>query len=228
LKGGRELAARRRPGYHGTGHQGPKGTAWPGSTPTLGRRTSAAAQRLRPACVSSQPGGVEGWLRRTGQKPNPEGLLPVTFVVDEQALLRVADRRSEHVACAGGRPVLSVGEVFVRLSAAGVAVEGASNQSTGYCPEPDSWPAVAAALDRLGIPHSGRLTQEVVFRRCPGCGQGKVVKDGWFACGVCRADLPRHWNFEEGWKLRPTSAPSKGRQADAPGGGGCAAGRGGR
>src|SRR5262249_36524945 len=112
-----------------------------------------------------------GWLRTSGEG----GAVAVTFVVDEQGFLRLADRRYEHVACAGGGPVLSAGELFLRASAAGVRVEEATNQSTGYCPEPESWPAVAAALDRAGIPHPGQFTQEVTFRRCPGCGQRNVV-----------------------------------------------------
>jgi hypothetical protein len=76
-----------------------------------------------------------------------------------------------------------------------VEVEEISNQSTGFCPEPESWPVVAAALDTLGVRHPGRFTLAVVFRRCPACGERNVVKDGWFACGVCGADLPAEWNF---------------------------------
>lgn len=70
-----------------------------------------------------------------------------------------------------------------------------SNQSTGFCPEPESWPAVAAALDRIGVRHPGRFTTEVVFRRCEKCGERNVVKDDWFACGLCGAELPMGWNF---------------------------------
>jgi hypothetical protein len=40
-------------------------------------------------------------------------------------------------------------------------------------------------LDCLDIQHSGRFTQEIFFCRCPACGQRNIVKDGWFACGVC-------------------------------------------
>jgi hypothetical protein len=70
-----------------------------------------------------------------------------------------------------------------------------TNQSTGYCPEPESWPAVATALDRIGVAHPGRFTQEIVFRRCTACGERNVVKDGWYVCGSCGADLPADWNF---------------------------------
>ncbi len=135
------------------------------------------------------------WVNANGQTGSADGLIPLTFVVDETGILRVADRSSEHVACAGGGPVLAAGELFLALSPTGPEVREASNQSTGFCPEPESWPALAAALDRAGIPHPGRFTLAVVFRRCPRCGERNVVKDGWFICGVCGADLPAEWNF---------------------------------
>jgi hypothetical protein len=138
---------------------------------------------------------LQNWLRTTAQKPNLEGSFAATFVVDEQGNLVVADRRSEHVACSGGRPVLSAGEMFFSVTDAGVEVVGVSNQSTGFCPEPESWPAVAAALDRIGLAHPGQFTQEVFFRRCPACSQRNIVKDRWFVCGVCGADLTPDWNF---------------------------------
>jgi hypothetical protein len=135
------------------------------------------------------------WFRSTGQRPGPDGLIAATFVIDEHGELLVADRRSEHVACAGGGPVLSAGEMFFRSEGDAIAVVEISNQSTGFCPEPASWPAVAAALDRIGIVHPGRFTIEVVFRRCEKCGERNVVKDDWFVCGLCGAELPRQWNF---------------------------------
>src|SRR4051812_48016284 len=118
-----------------------------------------------------------------------------TFVVDGTGVLRVANRASEHVACAGGEPVLSAGEMFFEVVGDTAGVSEVSNQSTGYCPEPQSWPAVAAALDRAGVAHPGRFTSEMVFRRCEKCGQRNLVKDGWFVCAVCGADLPAEWNF---------------------------------
>lgn len=136
-----------------------------------------------------------GWVRATGQRPNTAGLIPATFVVDADGHLLVADRASEHVACSGQRAVRSAGEMFFRVAGGGVAVEEVSNQSTGFCPRPSSWAAVAAALDRIGLPHPGRFTTPVEFRRCPACGQRNVVRDGWFACAVCGADLPAEWNF---------------------------------
>ncbi len=127
--------------------------------------------------------------------PGPDGLIAATFVIDAKGTLLLADRRSEHVACAGGGPVQSAGEMFFLVAGGHVEVVEVSNQSTGFCPEPESWPAVAVALDRAGIAHPGRFTTEVVFRRCESCGERNVVRSGWFACGACGADLPKGWNF---------------------------------
>lgn len=120
---------------------------------------------------------------------------PMTFVVDGEGTLRVADRRSEHVACSGGGDVLSAGELTAARDGATVRVTDISNQSTGYCPEPESWTAVARALDDARIAHPGRFTYEATFRRCPKCTERNLVKDEWFECALCGADLPRTWNF---------------------------------
>ncbi len=91
---------------------------------------------------------LDAWLTERDKDELAEHF---TYVVGLDGLLRLAPRRSEHVACAGGAEVLGAGEMgFGR--AAGLRVVGeVSNQSTGYCPHLDSWPAVARALDRAGI-----------------------------------------------------------------------------
>lgn len=122
---------------------------------------------------------------------------PFTFVIDLEGILRLAPRRSEHVACAGGGPVLSAGEVSFERGPGGWEVTSATNQSTGYCPEASSWPAVGRALDRIGVPHPGRFTDEFTFRRCPRCGERNLVRDGDFTCAICDAGLPASWNFEQ-------------------------------
>lgn len=122
---------------------------------------------------------------------------PLTFVVGVDGVLRVADRHSEHVACAGGGQVLSAGELTAtkRPGADVVRIVEISNQSTGFCPEPESWPAVASALEAAGIAHPGRFTVTIVFRRCVGCGERNIVKDDWYECALCGEELPRAWNF---------------------------------
>lgn len=96
---------------------------------------------------------------------------PFTFVIDSAGVLRLAPRRSEHVVCAGGGPVLGAGEMSFREESGQWVVGEVSNQSTGYCPDISSWPAVEKALDAAGIDHPSCFTHEVVFRRCLACGQ---------------------------------------------------------
>jgi hypothetical protein len=133
------------------------------------------------------------WMRAVGEDERAE---PFTFVVDVQGDLRLAPRRTEHVACAGGGAVLSAGEITFKEGDSGWRAVEISNQSTGYCPEASSWPAVEDALDRAAVAHPGRFTDEFVFRRCPGCGERNVVKDGCFVCAICDKDLPATWNFD--------------------------------
>ncbi|MEO3924873.1 hypothetical protein ABGB07_13570 [Micromonosporaceae bacterium B7E4] len=121
---------------------------------------------------------------------------PFTYVVDAEGVLRLAARRSEHVACAAGGEVLAAGEITFLRRPGGWSVSEVSNQSTGYCPDPSCWPAVAAALDQAGLEPPGRFTSEFIFRRCPDCGELSVVKDGDFVCYLCGSDLPQAWNID--------------------------------
>lgn len=152
-----------------------------------------------PGMLVRSPADVRLWAAATGQSVRPGEALAATFVVEPAGDLRIADRHSEHVTCAAGGPVLSAGEVFFDFSdepAGGVRVDDITNQSTGYCPEPASWPAVRDALDRAGIPHPGGFTRQMVFRRCTACGSRNIVKDDWYVCDVCAAALSREWNFD--------------------------------
>jgi hypothetical protein len=155
------------------------------------------------AAVALQQG--EGWLIRSAEEfavwvasvDVRELAEPFTYVIDTAGVLRLAARRSEHVACAGGRAVLAAGEIAVVRRPDGWSVSEVSNQSTGYCPDPRCWPAVAAALDQAGLDHPGGFTSTFVFRRCPGCEELSVVKDGDFICYVCGSDLPQTWNVDQ-------------------------------
>ena len=128
------------------------------------------------------------WLESSEEAQ--DGLTPATFTVDTERILWLAPRGSEHVACAGGAEVLAAGELVFD----GSAVVEATNQSTGYCPEPASWTVLAEALDRLAVVHPGRYTAEFTFRRCEYCGELNVVKESWFVCAACDQPLPREWN----------------------------------
>ena len=135
---------------------------------------------------------LDGWLAGRDRR---ELLEPFTFVVALHGLLRLAPRGSEHVALADGRDVLAAGEMTFTLTGTGWRVAEVTNQSTGYCPDPDSWPAVGMALDRVGVGHPGNFTDEVIFRRCPACGERNIVRDNDFTCVLCNSALPTRWNF---------------------------------
>jgi hypothetical protein len=151
------------------------------------------------------PVDVDAWVATVPARDRAE---PFTYVVGVDGVLRLAPRRSEHVACAGGADVLAAGEISLVARPSGWAVGEVTNQSTGYCPDPSSWPAVAAALDRAGLARPDRFTSEYAFRRCPACGALNLVKDGDFSCGVCGADLPGHWNVDA--EYRESGGPAGG------------------
>jgi len=121
---------------------------------------------------------------------------PFTFVIGTDGVLRLAPRRSEHVACAGGDMVLSAGEIGFVREADRWAVSEVSNQSTGYCPDIGSWSEVARALDDVGLGRPSAFTQEVVFRRCLGCQERNIVREDDFVCVFCGRDLPETWNVD--------------------------------
>lgn len=131
------------------------------------------------------------------EQPADERDEPFTFVIDTTGTLRLAPQRSEHVACAGGEPVLSAGEITFAGDREHWLVHEVSNQSTGYCPDPTSWTAVQAALARAGLDHPGAFTHPIVFRRCSQCRQRNIVKDDHFVCAVCQSPLPSTWNVDQ-------------------------------
>lgn len=135
------------------------------------------------------------WVAENWEAATSDGLIPATFVIDSDGLLRLADRRSEHIACSEGGLVHSAGEMFFAATGGRVEVAEVSNLSTGFCPEPESWEAVRHALDQIGVRHPGRFTTCFIFRRCPGCGGRNVVKESVFECPVCGSELPPEWNF---------------------------------
>lgn len=137
---------------------------------------------------------IEGWIHETRQQPDASGLIAATFIVDFEGYLRIAERHSEHVACAGGEAVLSAGEIFFVRGKQGLEVAEISNQSTGFCPEPESWISVAKALDQILLCHPNRFTTEFTFRRCSACRQLNLVKENQFFCAVCNKDLSIIWN----------------------------------
>ena len=138
---------------------------------------------------------LTAWLAAHAEQDREE---PFTFVIDLAGTLRLAPRRSEHVACAGGEPVLSAGEISFVHGPSRWTAGDISNQSTGYCPDVTSWSAVHTALDRADLDHPETFTYPTVFRRCPQCHQRNVVKDDHFVCALCDAPLPHAWNMDSG------------------------------
>jgi hypothetical protein len=145
---------------------------------------------IRSTSFGSPPGTVirsgnelHSWVRQAAGS----GGLTATFIVNLDGELVLAPRESEHVAAAQGEPVLAAGEIS--FAPDGDVVE-ATNQSTGYCPEPGSWHHVAAALDRLAGRHPPDFTTAFEFRRCEACSTINLVKDAWYVCSVCDGPLP--------------------------------------
>lgn len=136
------------------------------------------------------------WIAITHQTMDSEGSLVATFVIDLDGRLWIADRYSEHVQCARGREVLSAGEMTFTITATAVEVSAITNQSTGYCPEPESWPVVRSALNHAMLKHPPYLTISFTFRKCVKCGMTNIVKEDWFLCGVCMCELPAKWNYD--------------------------------
>jgi hypothetical protein len=138
------------------------------------------------------PAVLDGWLAGRDRGDLAE---PFTFVVALDGVLWLAPRRSEHVVLAGGADVLAAGEMAFAVAGTGWRVAEVTNQSTGYCPDPDCWPAVAEALDRVGLSRPAGFTNRIIFRRCPSCGERNIVRDDDFTCALCDNVLPAQWNF---------------------------------
>ncbi|RUT07335.1 hypothetical protein DSM106972_025960 [Dulcicalothrix desertica PCC 7102] len=108
----------------------------------------------------------------------------------------IADRHSEHVQCARGQAVLSAGKITFTLTLLSLVVSAITNQSTGYCPESESWKVVASALAEANLVYPFDFTSKFVFRKCEVCSTTNIVKYDWFYCGVCDSNLPKEWNFD--------------------------------
>lgn len=142
-----------------------------------------------------QPADVLNWIKETQQPLERDKTITATFIVDLEHRLWISYQRSEHVVCARGQDVLSAGEITFAVRNQQVEVVAITNQSTGYCPEPESWMAVEEALKPTGLPHPSSFTTEFLFRRCDKCGTTNIVKDNWFECAVCQSPLSTTWNY---------------------------------
>ena len=121
-------------------------------------------------CVRSAA-DVLHWMNASQQTLDPSDSVTATFIVDVSGDLWIGDRHSEHVACARGASVLAVGEITFTITQHQVEVTSITNQSTGYCPRPDSWHVVAQTLEQAQLHHSNGFDLVFIFRRCCQCGQ---------------------------------------------------------
>lgn len=140
---------------------------------------------------------VVRWAAATSGRPGVRQPMIATFIVDLEEQLWIADRTSEHIACARGQDVLAAGEITFHWDRQIPVVEAVTNQSTGYCPEPESWEVVSRVLERVEITHPDGFTTIFLFRRCPCCRMQNIVKEGWFFCSICDSELPATWNFAD-------------------------------
>jgi hypothetical protein len=154
-------------------------------------------ERNLPRYLIESANDVLHWIDDSRQVRSREKTVIATFIIDIQQRLWVNDRRSEHIVCAAGEDVLSAGEMTFAIHHQNVEVVEVTNQSTGFCPEPESWWAVESALERIGLPHPDDFTTSFLFRRCDNCKTTNIIKDMVFECAVCQAPLSQQWNYAE-------------------------------
>ncbi|MFC5599881.1 hypothetical protein [Deinococcus cellulosilyticus] len=116
----------------------------------------------------------------------------VTYVVLTSGELRMAERQTEHVACAEGGPVLAAGEMSFEIHKREMHITGLSNLSTGFCPEVGCLEQVLVLLSSLQVDLSVCNIYLFEFRRCQST---NVMKYRDPFCVVCDAPLPEKWNF---------------------------------
>jgi len=135
------------------------------------------------------------WFKESKQAWNAQDELTVTFIVDVEHQLWIADRHSEHIACARGKPVLSAGEMTFIREKDEIEILRITNQSTGYCPEPASWKHVEQALRSIDFYAPSDFEVSFIFRKCHKCDVINIVKEELFECAVCQRALNAEWNF---------------------------------
>lgn len=139
---------------------------------------------------------IKEWIQgRPSELAN--GTITATFVISEEEELIINGRHTEHIMCAKGHNVLSAGEVIFQLEANEISISEISNQSTGYCPKPASWPIVEMVLAKIGIEYPEGFTNAYDFRYCEACKNINLIKDDVYQCLVCNSDLDLEWNFDK-------------------------------
>lgn len=133
---------------------------------------------------------IQEWIIQTEQTLDENNEIIATFIIDTTHNLKINDRHLEHVACAEGNPVLSAGEIIFEINNGKVTkITHITNQSTGYCPQINSWKEVDKALKKLDLPFPPFFTQEFIFRICEKCDNINIIKDNFFVCNICESNL---------------------------------------
>ena len=139
--------------------------------------------------------GLLKWAIEAGNFSQGTASEIFTYTVLPGHRLFIADRHSEHVACARGSVVECAGEITFRRLKRGLVIEEVSNLSTGYCPESNTWVALDLALKAAGFPGVHGFTSAFEFRYCQRCLQTCVIKDEVYECPSCWQPLPAEWNY---------------------------------
>ncbi|WP_375561457.1 hypothetical protein ACE193_02565 [Bernardetia sp. OM2101] len=140
---------------------------------------------------------ILNWIETTSQELINASVI-ATFIINENHELVINDRHSEHVLCAGGKKVVSAGEItFFFEEKDKISINEISNQSTGYCPEPKSWKYVNEVLSKLGIEYPNYFTLDFDFRLCTNCQTINLIKEQVFECQMCGNELNLEWNFDK-------------------------------
>lgn len=158
------------------------------------KEIAARVEKQYEGSTITQIKDIQQWIKEFNQSIINEHLI-ATFIISEQEALVISDRHSEHVMCAGGRPVLSAGEITFSFEKEIIFVSEISNQSTGYCPKPSSWEIVEKVLDKIGIAHPKKFTRAYEFRYCEHCQTKNLIKEEIYECAVCQSDLDIEWNI---------------------------------
>jgi hypothetical protein len=157
----------------------------------------AAANFDAPRHAVTDSAGILAWASASLDLSTRDRQMTFTYVVQPPTQLYLADRRSEHVVCARGLPVLAAGEITFERDGPRLSLVETSNLSTGFCPESTSWPCLSAALVEAGFPAIVAYTCPFEFRFCESCQQTCVIKDDFFECPSCFGSLPRDWNYQQ-------------------------------
>ncbi len=144
---------------------------------------------------------IHNWIRANHKTAKAGDVVICTFTINLQGKLVIADRHSEHVQCAFGENVISAGEIaFVVEKKGGISVDSITNQSTGYCPSPESWFEVEKALKKIpklkGLSLLKSFEPKFVFSYCPDCKTRQIVKDEFYFCLECEQELLSEEEFQ--------------------------------